>query len=144
MARSTAAETAEAYDTSNLTADEAVALLANNGMPTTIVRSEPELDDKGFERIFEKEQLIGRSFTIISWELLFGERSEYAHIRIVMNKKPYCFRDGSTGIFEQLKALADKNVSSMILCPRGLRVSKYTGPNGDPAETYYINDSNRV
>lgn len=101
-----------------------------------------EVDERGFTRVFDKKGLLGKPFTIIDWEDNVEEFGWTATIHIVQGKNALFFKDGSTGVYEQLKALKAKGIETMISCPRGLRVSEYDNPHGEGrSRTYYLDDS---
>jgi hypothetical protein len=125
-----------------LTAAEAIA--AAKTTPRTKVNETQEVNDRGFVKVYDKMTLVGKPFLVIDWEENLGESYWYADVHIVMNNRALYFTDGSTGVYEQLKKLRDdKGVTTMIDCPKGLRVSKYRNPV-DPeriSSTYYLDDN---
>lgn len=100
-------------------------------------------------KITEKEKLIGREFAIL--RVKFNDKGEYDQPYVtvwgkVLGPKGYCFvfSDGSTGVNKQLRSMAAANKGVLVLpiiCPQGLRVSKYSKKidgKDTPAETFYI------
>lgn len=104
--------------------------------------AEKVIDERGFERVFDKKALVGKAFVIVDFEDNVEEFGWTMTVRIVMGNKALFFKDGSTGIRQQLIALQSRGMQSMISCPRGLRVSEYQNPYGDGmSKTYYLDDS---
>lgn len=99
----------------------------------------------------DKRLLVGRPFVLVHWNfyksdkiIRNGEPSEFVSMWILTpTDERYIVNDGSTGIYEQLRALSDeKGIDSGVLCRHGLRVSEYdyTDDSGvtTQAATYYI------
>lgn len=106
------------------------------------VAGEVEVNERGFTRVFDKDKLVGRPFVIVDWEDEPGEYGMVATINIVIGDKPLFFKDGSTGVYQQLKAMRDKGVTQWIDCPKGLRVSTYKNRyNNEDSKTYYLDEN---
>ncbi len=143
---------------------------------TTVTKTEPILDDmESFEDamnaiaaaglavhvinttelIEDKDTLIGKEFLIIAYRMnADGDFGEFVSVMaLTRDNRRIVFNDGSTGIKLQLAELAQKGITSRILCKDGLRRSdfrfdeksgdivKRTDPRyGDskPAKTYYL------
>ncbi len=112
--------------------------------------------------LIDKSELVGRPFVIYDFDFQPGkivleggelmthfdgvDRNvrEFVICRIVTapaTGKPseyLVFTDGSTGVYAALRKLADRHGIRRVRCARGLRVSRYAGPQGGESETYYL------
>lgn len=124
-----------------LSAEDAIAAISKT--KTADVGQTAEKDARGFVRVFDKRQLVGKPFTIVDWEENLEEFGWLAIVHIVTtNKKALFFKDGSTGVYQQLQELRKKQITNMISCPKGLRVSVYPNPTGfGDSQTFYLDES---
>lgn len=107
------------------------------------------IDD--YEKLDDKEALIGKPFVIMRWWFTpseLGERGEFAVLKIITKEPLYdphgtartkfTVVDGSTGIYSQLREITDRtNSSGGLVCRNGLRASRYEY-QGMPATTFYL------
>lgn len=113
------------------------------------VISSKDLLGNEFDRA-TKEALVGIPFLILEYGFTesdqFGEGREYVWVRAIRadNEERVAFSDGGTGIYVQLKELAEAtNQYGGVMCRSGLRVSEYDKelPDGTMlrnVETFYI------
>lgn len=74
----------------------------------------------------EKSRLLGQPFFILDYRFNEGDQGEFVSMRVVTRSgDKYVVNDGSTGIFAQMKGVAEKGVTSGIACRHGLRKSDY-------------------
>jgi|SRR5882672_5107006 len=125
-----------------MTAAEAIAA-ARKSATHDVTSDNANVDELGYARVFDKNSLVGRPFTIIDWEDNIEEFGWVATVHIVSGAKALYFKDGSeVGVYAQLKALKEKGISTMIRCPKGLRSSQYDNQyDGRPTTTFYIDDN---
>lgn len=132
---------------------EDAARLAQEQLGATVVSSE-SLGD-GFTLYEDKEDLVGLPMMFISWSFSQGDFGSFVAARVLVQypgnaeAQKYVITDGSTGIYQQLKDLAERGDGPQILmAPRGLRKSEYTytDDKGEkrPAVTYYIDTAGRT
>jgi len=112
--------------------------------------------------LIDKSDLIGKAFVIYDYDFMPGkiknpdgellmhfdgverEFREFVVVRIVTapdangESEYLVFTDGGTGVYKSLRNLADKHGVRRVKCRRGLRVSRYEGPQGGDSETYYL------
>lgn len=91
----------------------------------------------------DKARLVGVPLLILNWNFNDGENGEFVSAQVMTNTERLIVNDGSTGIYKQLKALADTGEVRAIFAKHGLRKSEYeyTDPKTQekkPAVTYYI------
>lgn len=97
-----------------------------------------EYDADGFRLVRNKASLVGKGFLIISVDFSFGEWGEQVEVIAVTNTgKAFKLTDASTGIYKQL---SNYTGDFPVAVNKGLRVSEYTGPDGRPAKTFYLDD----
>jgi hypothetical protein len=94
----------------------------------------------------EKGRLVGVPLLVLSWIVRDGENGEYVSLNVITNTEQLIVNDGSTGIRDQIKALAEEGEIRAIYCKRGLRKSEYnyTDPKTKeqkPAVTFYLDTS---
>lgn len=121
-----------------ITAAQAIEM-AKRAQGTTLTST--DVDEQGFTRIYDKDALVGKAFTIVDFEEDMGEYGLVGVVRIVRGSKALVFKDGSTGVYAQLTAMREAGTLTFPLrCPKGLRVSRYEF-DGRPASTYYLDDN---
>lgn len=130
------------------TFDQALTLLADKIGEDNIHVVSDVLGD-GFRLIDDKDTLIGIPMLLVTWEFRQGDFGEYVSVKAITagDNRKVVFNDGSTGIRDQLRRYSEKtNKTSGLMCPHGLRVSRYdftdesTGQTKS-ATTYYIDTS---
>lgn len=141
------AMTAGRIDWSNVTTPEEAIRVVQREFGGTILST--ELRGNEFERAI-KDALIGTPFIILEYGFTasdqYGQGKEFSWVRAMRmdNGERIAFADGSTGIYAQLRDLADKTDQyGGVMCRNGLRVSRYDKTLDDgtviqDAETYYI------
>lgn len=94
----------------------------------------------------EKSRLVGVPLLVLSWTFNEGDNGEFASLQVLTNNERMIVNDGSTGIYQQLKALSENGEMRAVYAKHGLRESKYTYQDpktGEekPASTFYIDTS---
>ena len=140
-ARSTNTDSTETQQATPLSADDAIRALTTSRLGAVSI-TEEEKDDRGFIRVYDKEKLVGVGFTIVDWSEELTDYGVAVAVRLVTrSKKALYFTDSGAGIREQLRKVAtEKGVTQMIVCPKGLTVSRYTY-EGQSVKTFYIDTS---
>lgn len=128
--------------------DDAAALLAQNELP---VVAADQVMGNGFAILDDKSNLCGVPLLFLSWNFNQGEHGPFVSAHVIAQVKgmnvpaKFILNDGSTGIYEQLKAYTDKTSKSAgLLVKRGLRRSDYQyDDNGTQknATTFYLDTS---
>jgi hypothetical protein len=94
----------------------------------------------------DKARLAGVPMLILNYQFNEGDNGEFVSVEVLTNTERLIVNDGSTGIYRQLKELAESGELRAIYCKHGLRESKYeyedpkTGEK-KPASTFYIDTS---
>jgi len=127
-----------------LSAADAIAAAAKAQKSSLAGATEGQVNERGFTRVFDKDSLIGKAFTIVDWDMTPGEYGMMYDVNIVRGNRALWFRDGGTGVPAQLLKLADGGVREMISCPKGLRKSVYPNPHGEGMSTTYYLDENEI
>jgi hypothetical protein len=74
----------------------------------------------------DKSRLLGQPFFILDFRFNIGDQGDFVSMRVVTkNGDKYVVNDGSTGLYAQLKTVAEKGVTRGIACRHGLRKSDY-------------------
>lgn len=114
--------------------------------PDARIATADELGD-GFSLLKDKDTILGLPTMFVTWVFSMGDFGEFVSARVIVkypganNFVKYVINDGSTGVYEMLKGLTDKDPDAKLLyAEKGLRKSDYIGPEG-PATTYYIDTS---
>lgn len=93
----------------------------------------------------QKQQLVGVPFIIMDYTFNPSSKSkngEFATAHVVTETgNKYILNDGSTGIYQQLKNLAQTGKVTGVLCKHGLRKSEYENEWTAEGVTYYIDTS---
>jgi hypothetical protein len=94
----------------------------------------------------EKARLVGVPLLILSWRVNDGDNGEFVSLQVVTNSERLIVNDGSTGIRDQIKALAEEGETRAIYCKHGLRRSDYTYTDPKTKEekeatTFYLDTS---
>lgn len=119
--------------------DQAVALV--NAELGSVLNASELLGD-GFV-VADKAALVGVPFIILDVKFAAGDYGQMVIARVMtQTNQKLVLVDGSTGVYAQLKAAADKNFSAGLFVLGGLTRSDYTytHDNGEdtPAHTYYL------
>lgn len=100
-----------------------------------------------------KKELVGVPFLVGNVKFNKGNFGPFVSVKAVdTSNAEFVFNDGSTGVYRQIvgklhkAGLLDEGITKPDMqeydvrwvCPKGLRVSEYEGPNGKPSMTYYI------
>lgn len=107
----------------------------------------------------EKDRLCGVPFMLLEWRFNKGDyRREdengnaqtalfVSAMLVTKAGEKYIINDGGTGVCQQLVRVTDERRATGhprpqvgLFVPDGLTRSDYTGPNGDPATTYYLSE----
>jgi hypothetical protein len=133
----------DSTDYSVLNVAEAMAAI-KNAQTIQNAAATADIDEQGYTTVRDKDKLVGVPFTIVYATYELGDNGWYHMLRVVTDAgKAFKFGDGGSGIGEQLKKLSGTPAGevTMIRCPRGLRVSKYTHKEtGKPSATYYLDE----
>ena len=123
-----------------ISAEEAIKLAAR----ASVVVPE-DVDEHGYEWVRDKTALIGVTLTIVSAQEVMREWGLAWEIRAIANgRKPVVFADGSSGIAAQLLTMREKgSLKTPFMVPKGLRVSRYRGPNGQDSATFYLDTTSQ-
>lgn len=94
----------------------------------------------------EKGRLVGVPFIILDWNFWEGDFGEAVTLKVITNaNEKFRVNDGSTGIRDQMKAIAEKGEQRAIYVKKGLRRSDYEYQDKDgskkPATTFYLDES---
>jgi len=126
------------------TFEEAFAILKAAGVEPTVIN---EYD------LVDKETLVGVPFIVLAYAFRDGDYGDAGFVSveaITSENKKIVFNDGSTGIRDQLRGLADRGIVAGIICRNGLRksvfyfneetgeVSKTQVKGSKPASTFYL------
>lgn len=94
----------------------------------------------------EKGRLVGVPLLVLSYQFNEGDNGEFVSAQVVTNSERLIVNDGSTGIYQQLKDLAENGETRAIYCKHGLRRSDYTYTDPKTKEekeatTFYLDTS---
>lgn len=101
----------------------------------------------GFKILEEKDHLVGVPFVVLRWRFHNGNFGPFVSAEIVTeNNGRYILNDGSTGIYQQLKAFGEKTgQNGGLLVKGGLTRSDYEYKDEKgrdvPATTFYLSTS---
>jgi len=127
--------------------DDAMNAIAAAGLDVHVINT--------VELVEDKDTLVGKPFLITAYRINpDGDFGEFVSVlAITKGNRRVVFNDGSSGIKTQLQELAQKGITSRILCNSGLRRSDFrfdekTGEivkrsdpryaESSPAKTYYL------
>ncbi len=94
----------------------------------------------------EKGRLVGVPFIILDWNFNEGDFGDFVSLRVITQaNERLVLNDGSTGIRDQMREIAESGETRAIYVKKGLRRSdyEYTDKDGTkkPATTFYLDTS---